>query len=361
MIVIGAGPGGCLAAILSARRGWDVRLVEQHAYGRHKVCGECLSSTGIAVLRRCELDQDLPRLGAVPLTHTAFFPSSGGHLRFRLSKPMLGLTRARLDGWLTDTARAAGAQLVQPARCESIDASPDRVTANVRNLKCNQVETLEADVAIIADGKPAARLDSQRPAADFGIKAHFANVSGPRNTIELYACAGRYGGLAAVENGLWNAAFSVSAAQLRDARGDVGLIFDQLVESNHTLRSRMRRAKRVGPWLTTPLVRRAPRAFPHRLIPIGNAACTIEPIGGEGMGLALRSAELAVEALGAASDWTPHHARKLLGQYRRLWQVRALACRTIARGVMSPAFTPALRLAKQLPAGVAAAMWLVGK
>src|SRR5256885_705845 len=55
------------------------------------------------------------------------------------------------------------------------------------------------------------------PAAtgDFGIKAHFVDVAGPRDTIELFGTAGHYGGLAAIEGDRWNAAFTVPAELLR--------------------------------------------------------------------------------------------------------------------------------------------------
>jgi len=50
--VIGAGPAGSTAAMLLARAGWSVTLVEQHRFPRDKVCGECLSALGIDVLTR---------------------------------------------------------------------------------------------------------------------------------------------------------------------------------------------------------------------------------------------------------------------------------------------------------------------
>ena len=62
-----------------------------------------------------------------------------------------------------------------------------------------------------------------------------------------------------------------------------------------------RRRRRVGPWLVSPLPRfSVARRWPERVIPVGNAAAALEPIGGEGMGLALRSAELAAAALAEA-------------------------------------------------------------
>ena len=63
--IIGAGPAGSTAAILLARAGWDVTLVEQSRFPRDKVCGECLSALGFDVLERLGLVDEFVRRGAV--------------------------------------------------------------------------------------------------------------------------------------------------------------------------------------------------------------------------------------------------------------------------------------------------------
>jgi flavin-dependent dehydrogenase len=73
------------------------------------------------------------------------------------------------------------------------------------------------------------------------------------------------------------------------------------------------------------------------VIPVGNAAAALEPIGGEGMGLAMRSAELAAEAiLYANRTGTELDAAKLRKEYRRLWNMRRFICRAGAKIISSP-------------------------
>ena len=61
---------------------------------------------------------------------------------------------------------------------------------------------------------------------------------------------------------------------------------------------RFRQAQRDSEWLASPLPRFAfARPWPGGIIPLGNAAAAIEPVGGEGMGLAMRSAEMAATML----------------------------------------------------------------
>src|SRR3954464_5746357 len=49
-IVIGAGPAGSAAALLLARAGWSVAIVEKAEYPRPKVCGEFISAPTLALL-----------------------------------------------------------------------------------------------------------------------------------------------------------------------------------------------------------------------------------------------------------------------------------------------------------------------
>src|SRR5436305_10621130 len=63
-IVIGAGPAGGTAALLLARAGWNVTIVEQHRFPRDKVCGESLGAMGVEVLDRLGLLEPLLQRGA---------------------------------------------------------------------------------------------------------------------------------------------------------------------------------------------------------------------------------------------------------------------------------------------------------
>src|SRR4051812_31141886 len=110
VVIIGAGPAGCVAAILLARAGWDVRLVEQHRFPRDKVCGECVSALGIAVARRALISGSLKNLGAVDLRRARFVAPNGQAAEVTLPEPMWGLSRRAMDHCLLDFARAAGAR-----------------------------------------------------------------------------------------------------------------------------------------------------------------------------------------------------------------------------------------------------------
>jgi flavin-dependent dehydrogenase len=321
-IVIGAGPAGSVAAFVLAKAGWQVNLVEQHRFPRDKVCGECISALGVACLERLGLFNAICRAGAVPLRTTILHGASGSSTRIELPHQMWGLSRHLFDATLLDAARAAGSTILQPARFEGFENSAIRI----RDLESNEIRTLQADRVIIADGKPP-----KRRWRDFGIKAHFEGMSGPGNAIELFGCQGLYGGLAPIENDRWNVAFSVPAKRLKRFNGDVDAMFAKIRSDNRTLNERLTGATRITRWLSSPLPRFRTRALLNpNIVRIGNAAAALEPIGGEGMGLAMTSAEQAANAV------IDDKLDLLDSQYKILWRTRQLACRLAALVVSRP-------------------------
>lgn len=358
--VIGAGPGGATVAIILARAGWAVTLVEQHAFPRDKVCGECLSHVGVTVLDRLGIWNHVRDAGAVPLTRTCLHASDGATASLVLPDPMWGLSRRTLDSLLLEGARRAGTRVLQPARAERV--RPSAVT--VRHLPGNTVEALHSDWILLADGRAALFPSKPPTTGDLGVKAHFREVDARPDAIALFGLPGHYVGVAPVEGGLWNVAYAVPDARVRDHRGDLDALFARLLRESPPLAGAFRHARRTSDWLASPLPRFPvlPR-WPEGVIPLGNAAAALEPIGGEGMGLAMRSAELAAEALITAGADRAHAAvRSLPAAYRRLWRTRRPACRAGAIVLSRPRLASvAVDLLNAVPSLGSPSLRLVGK
>ena len=332
--IIGGGPAGAVAAVLLARCGWDVTVVEQQRFPRDKVCGECVSALGIDVLTRHRLEQKVQALSPVSLRRGAMVAPSGEQIRFDLPQSMWGVSRSAMDAVLLDAGRDAGARLLQPARAERVRDGG----VSVRCLATNRVIDLRARHVILADGKGALAGERPRLTGDFGLKAHFSDVADRTDTISLFGLAGHYVGAAPIENGRWNVAMSVPASRLNSFRGRLDELFEQLMREKVGLARRFVRARRVSDWLVAPLPRFAVRRHcPPNVIPIGNAAAALEPIGGEGIGLALRSAELAATALieGRPLESLPR-------AFDGLWQLRRGTCRLVAQLLSRPTIADAV-------------------
>jgi menaquinone-9 beta-reductase len=363
VVIIGAGPAGSTAAIILARRGWRVTLLEQHRFPRDKVCGECLSALGIDVLTRLGLAKDVESLNPIRLRRSMFVAPSGEAITLDLPREMWGVPRRVLDERLMAAARSEGVDVLEQHRCEEVTPG-ERPVVHARDLRTNEVRSFPAQFVIVADGKAA--FGDARPAltGDFGLKAHFAGVDAPGDTIMLFGARGHYVGVACVGAGRWNVAMSVGQARLRSCGGDGDRVMHLVNVENSSLARMFRTAARVSDWLAAPLPRfGVANAWPRHVIPIGNAAAALEPIGGEGMGLAMRSAELAAEALdGAARRNEEPDLVALRGAYAELWRTRSRAARVTAQAISSPTFAEfAVQAALSSDAISRLGMRLVGK
>ena len=75
-VVLGAGPAGATAALLLARAGWSIALVEKTAFPRRKVCGEYLSATNLPLLSELGLSERFLEVAGPDVRRVAIFAGS---------------------------------------------------------------------------------------------------------------------------------------------------------------------------------------------------------------------------------------------------------------------------------------------
>ena len=76
-VIIGGGPAGSSAAILLARAGWAVALVEKLSFPRRKVCGECIAASNLPLLQALGIGPALEQAAGPELRYVALM--QGGH------------------------------------------------------------------------------------------------------------------------------------------------------------------------------------------------------------------------------------------------------------------------------------------
>jgi geranylgeranyl reductase family protein len=304
-VVVGAGPAGSVAALVLARSGAQVALVDKATFPRDKACGDLVGPRGVQVLADLGVKvpdaghgADLLALG--PSGRRCRLPAYPGH-----TYPGHGIVvpRVDLDHALREAAINAGAVPVR-GRVSAVDKAPD---GRVHEVITSDAQRLAGDVIIGADGalSPVARLagmlDPDTALWGFAIRAYVAADVPLPLLVLLDSTPWRiypgYGWLFPGADGEANVGIGVGLGASRGhapLAGDLARFSDMLRDHGDLTRG-ARYGPVMGGWLRmggtgTPPAR-------GNVLLVGDAAGLINPLQGEGIGPAMVSARLAAEAV----------------------------------------------------------------
>ena len=386
-VIVGAGPAGSTAAILLARAGWSVALVEKQRFPRRKVCGECVAASNLPLLAALGLGPAFEAAAGPELRRVALMRGErevvadlppAADARHRWGR---ALGRETLDTLLLEQARVAGAQVLQPWSVQAIDGAAGAWRCQLRALDSGAALTLHAPLAIDAHGSwealPSARPRRRqaRSAADlFAFKANFRGAALAEGLLPVLSFDGGYGGMVVADGGVTTVACCLRGDRL-DAcrRAAPGLRAGDAVEAwlrreCGGVRAALQTAVREGPWLAAgPLDPGIRVDAGDGLLRIGNAAGEAHPIIGEGMSMALQSAWLlcanllgGAQLLGAerreprglhlGPAWQREVGLRYAAQWRRQFAARLRLAAAFAQAAMRPATAaPLMALAEAWP------------
>jgi len=362
-LVVGAGPAGSVAALVLARGGARVALVDKTGFPRDKACGDLVGPRGLQVLRDLGLDvactermADMVIVG--PTGRNVRLPCYPGstYPGYAVAAP-----RVEFDALLRDAAVSAGAQPFV-GRAERPLSDGD-----LEGFVLSTGEHVSADVVIGADGatsrvaESAGLVDHDQVLWGFAVRSYVeASVTSPHiffwEPARWRGFPG-YGWAFPGADGRANVGLGLGVLAQRGgatrAMQSLGPFLDHLVRRGVVEPSQTSAiaADRLGGWLKMGMVGTTPAR--GRVMLVGDAAGLVNPLQGEGISQALMSGRAAGESVLAgpgtaveryrrylASAFTPYQSVAAAAHATLLPRSRAVAA--AGRLVTAPGIGPAI-------------------
>ena len=348
VLVVGAGPAGTTLSRLLALRGWRVTVLDRRPIPRPKACGEFVSPGALSAMRRVGIDT-APLEGAAGPVWGWEFSVGGAHARAQFDRGRAGISlpRARLDQHLAACAEAAGVRILTETTFTRATESADGIRASTRALGSGgRSGDISARFLVGAGGLrcPVSAGMGPRPRArhrKVSLTCHVAGLSWRpgfgRLRIDGPLTAGAAPSDPSGES--WNVTVVASGRRLaRELAPDPTGFFWRALQSLGWLEA----ADRLrddgagssvidGPWASGPFDRPTPTRSTDRRVVIGDAAGYYDPLTGQGIYQAIRSAELLAPHLhsvlvGSARPGRAfgHYARTVGRERRRTVRLQRL-------------------------------------
>jgi len=308
-VIVGSGPAGSVAALVLARGGARVALVDKAAFPRDKACGDLVGPRGVQVLD--DLGVALP--GTTRVGDMVVIGPTGRRVRLRCAPGLtypgyaLAVPRGQFDAALRETALAAGAV---PFNGHAVD--PLVGDHGIEGFELSGVSTgatrLRGEYVIGADGATsrvaeiAGMIDHRRVLWGFAVRSYLAQpVDVPYIVFwepRPWRALPGYGWLFPGPDGRANVGLGVGTlADRTSAARAVRLLPSFLEHLCHLglLDGISGPAARLGGWLKMGIIGTTPAAGPVLLV--GDAAGLVNPLQGEGIAQAMGSGRAAAEAI----------------------------------------------------------------
>lgn len=346
--IIGAGPGGCTAALSLAKRGIRVLLVDQATFPRDKVCGDALSGKVVLTLKR--LDENFPKElsiePAVIPSHGVSFVAPNGkvlNVPFRReldpeNPPGFIAKRIDFDNWLFNKASSHPLINIETGiRIENFVKENDEWILSDKENKFS----VRTKLVVAADGahsrfaKEVGGIVMEDDHFCAGLRGYYSGVKDldKNGFIELHFTKEFLPGyfwIFPLANGLANVGVGMRSDIVSKKKINLRKEMVNLIETHPKLKERFKDATLIDSikGYGLPLGSKKRALSGDGFLLIGDAGALIDPFTGEGIGNAMICGLKAGEIIsGIKNNIYSKEALKAYDEsvYKRLWAELSLS------------------------------------
>ena len=317
VIIIGGGLAGLCNAIHLSKLGKKVLLIEKNEYPKHKVCGEYISNEVLPYLDFLEVNPF--DSGAVRINNFQLSTTKSNIISAKLPLGGFGISRYTLDLVLSEKAKENGVTILQD------------VVLNITFLKdFFQVETKDnniftSKITIGAFGKRSlldvkmGRNFIQKKSPYLGVKIH---VKGnfKEDLVALHNFKGGYCGVSKVENNAINLCYITNYATFKQYK-NIEDFQEQVLFKNNYLKEIFQSSEALfeKPLSISQISFETKKPVENHILMCGDSAGMIHPLCGNGMSMAIQSAQLASNLILNYFNGEIETRKELEKQYIRQW------------------------------------------
>ncbi len=337
IIIIGGGLAGLTTALQLANNNCKVCLIEKNEYPNHKVCGEYVSNEVLPYLETLNINpfaEGAKRISKFEMTDSQGFP-----LKAILPLGGFGISRYAFDNLLYKALKSKAEIIFDTVEKVSFQKNHFLVTTQQKTI-------LKADFVVGAFGKRS-NIDSylnrrfmNQDSAWLAVKAHY-EYDFPDDTVALHNFNGGYCGLSQTETGAVNACYLSTFKSFKKFRGIDSFQKEELAK-NPFLDTFFANAKPIfkKPLTISQVSFNKKKPVENHIFMVGDSAGLIHPLCGNGMAMAIKSAQIFSELFLNSFQKNDFNRDALESDYKEKWQAefenRLKTGRLIQRVLMSP-------------------------
>ena len=291
VLIIGGGLAGLCNAIHLSKFGTKVLLIEKNEYPKHKVCGEYISNEVLPYLQYLEIDPF--RFGAVKIDTFQLSTTTNKLISAKLPLGGFGISRYQLDFILSEKAKKNNVLIIQDTVID-VDFKEDTFLVETKNK-----QKFTSKICIGSYGKRSTldvklkRGFIKRRSPYLGVKFHVKG-SFSENLVALHNFKGGYCGVSKVENNTINVCYITNFLSFQKYK-NINDFEKNVVLKNQFLKEIFENSTSVfeQPLSISQISFETKKPIENHMMMCGDAAGMIHPLCGNGMSMAIQSAQIA--------------------------------------------------------------------